>query len=75
MGGGGGYVPMWIYVKTMGTTRMASVQNMKRELEAMAEERERNNNDGDGDGEEEDSDERCDDKWLKRIRNGTKKCS
>jgi len=23
----------------------------------------------------EDSDERCDDKWLKRIRNGTKKCS
>ena len=48
---------------------------MKRELESMAEERERNNDDGDGDGEEEDSDERCDDKWLKRIRNGTKKCS
>ena len=69
-----GYVPMWIYVKTMGATGMASVQNMQRELESMAEERERNNDDGDGDGEEEDSDEWCDDKWLKRIRSGTKKC-
>lgn len=29
-GGTGGYVPMFIYVKTVGTTGMASVQNMKR---------------------------------------------
>jgi hypothetical protein len=29
-GGGGGYVPMFVYVRTVGVTGMASVQNMKR---------------------------------------------
>ena len=34
--GNGGYVPMWAYVKTVGTTGMASVQNMKGQLKLMA---------------------------------------
>ena len=33
-GGGGGYVPMFVYVKTVGVTGMASVQNMKRLIAA-----------------------------------------
>jgi len=70
MGGGGGYIPMWIYVKTVGATGMASVQNMKRELESMAEERGRNDGGGGDEG-----GTLCDDKWWMRIRNGTKKCS
>ena len=64
-GGEGGYVPMFIYTKTVGATGMASVQNMKRELLLMAEERERNKNNA----------ETCDNNWLARIRNGTQKCS
>ena len=59
-GGDGGFVPMWAYVKTVGTTGMTSVQNMKRQLEIMAKER--------------DSNEKCDRSWLARIRNGTEKC-
>ena len=51
---------MWAYVKTVGTTGMTSVQNMKRQLEIMAKER--------------DSNEKCDRSWLARIRNGTEKC-
>ena len=58
-GGDGGFVPMWAYVKTVGTG-MASVQNMKRELESLASNRE---------------DSSCDNSWLARIRNGsTQKC-
>lgn len=38
-GGGGGYVPMWMYVKTVGTTGMLSVQNMKKQLQMVVEER------------------------------------
>ncbi|KAL7549468.1 hypothetical protein ACHAWF_012739, partial [Thalassiosira exigua] len=38
-GGEGGYVPMWIYVKTVGATGMASVQNMKSKLLEMRKER------------------------------------
>ena len=57
-GGEGGFVPMWIYVKTVGATGMASVQNMKRQLE---------NGDWKGGA-------TCDSNWLARIRNGTGKC-
>ncbi len=32
-GGSGGYIPMWIYVKTVGSTGMLSVQNMKKQLQ------------------------------------------
>ena len=66
-GGDGGYVPMWIYVKTVGATGMASVQNMKRQLELMADERgesDKNNNE----------EATCNNNWLARIRNGTNKC-
>ena len=61
--GDGGYVPMWIYIKTVGATGMASVQNMKRQLILMAEEREQAN-----------SASVCDNSWLSRLRNGTHKC-
>lgn len=57
-GGDGGYVPMWIYVKTVGATGMASVQNMKRQLELGEWRRGAT----------------CSNNWLSRIRNGTKKC-
>ena len=58
-GGDGGFVPMWAYVKTVGTTGMASVQNMKRQLEIMRESRSPS----------------CDNSWLARMRNGsTQKC-
>jgi len=67
-GGDGGYIPMWAYVKTVGATGMASVQNMKRQLLLMAEERERNNAKGNEKGAS------CDNHWLARIRNGTTKC-
>ena len=67
-GGDGGFVPMWAYVKTVGTTGMASVQNMKRQLELMARDRERSSS----------KDSRapsCDNSWLARIRIGTtQKC-
>ncbi|KAL7531371.1 hypothetical protein ACHAXR_004003, partial [Thalassiosira sp. AJA248-18] len=61
-GGEGGFIPMWIYVKTVGATGMASVQNMKRQLELIAE-KEGNNDET-----------ICDNNWLARIRNGTSKC-
>lgn len=61
-GGNGGFVPMWIYIKTVGATGMASVQNMKRQLELIAEERDNK------------TEETCDNNWLARIRNGTSKC-
>lgn len=57
---------MWVYVKTVGATGMASVQNMKRELESLADERERSTNNS--------NDASCDNNWLARIRNGTNKC-
>jgi len=64
-GGDGGFVPMWAYVKTVGTTGMASVQNMKRQLEIIANERESSSDDISS----------CDNSWLARIRNGsTQKC-
>ena len=31
-GGNGGFIPMFMYVKTVGSTGMLSVQNMKKEL-------------------------------------------
>ena len=63
-GGHGGYVPMWIYVKTVGATGMASVQNMKRELRSQAEGRQ-NNQQGNA---------TCAGDWLRRIWNGTNNC-
>jgi len=63
-GRGGGHVPMWIYVKTAGTTAMASVQNMKRQLELHAKEK----------GSSEKDEKLCDKHWLNRIRKGTTKC-
>ena len=68
-GGDGGFVPMWAYVKTVGTTGMASVQNMKRQLEIIAKEREGSSSDDDN------RESTCDNSWLARIRNGiTQKC-
>ena len=64
--GDGGYVPMWAYVKTVGTTGMASVQNMKGQLKLMANERESSSKN--------DNNAKCDDNWLARIRNRTEKC-
>ena len=55
-GGDGGFVPMWAYVKTVGTTGMKSVQNMKRQLELMAKDRDNNS-----------KSEKCDRSWLARI--------
>jgi len=67
-GGDGGFVPMWAYVKTVGTTGMASVQNMKRQLEIISKERESIGSDDSGRAS-------CDNSWLARIRNGsTQKC-
>jgi len=70
-GGEGGFVPMWIYVKTVGATGMQSVQNMKRQLELLREEGRKSNDDGNGEKVEERA---CDGNWLARIRNGTRKC-
>ncbi len=64
-GGDGANVPMWVYVKTAGTSAMASVQNMKRLLEAQLIEKERV-----WSGDE----KSCEKSWLKRVKNGTKKC-
>lgn len=63
-GGDGGNVPMWLYKKTAGATAMASVQNMKRQLELNAKDKKLS----------ESTEETCEKKWLKRILNGTKKC-
>jgi hypothetical protein len=63
-GGGGGYVPMFAYVRTVGATGMASVQNMKR-LIAEA-------NRG---GSSHEGVKLCDDDhWLKKIWKGIRKC-
>ena len=63
-GGEGGYVPMFVYVRTVGATGMASVQNMKRLIaEAI-----RGGSCHDG---VKSSD---DDYWLKKIWNGKGKC-
>jgi len=70
-GGDGGFVPMWAYVKTVGTTGMASVQNMKRQLELIASARDRESISNDDNSRE----ASCDNSWLARIRNGsTQKC-
>lgn len=61
-GGDGGYVPMFVYVKTVGATGMASVQNMKR-LIAEANR-----------GGRHDDLKSCDGNWLTKIFNGKKKC-
>jgi len=38
-GGSGGYIPMWLYVKTVGSTGMLSVQNMKKQLQEVVDRR------------------------------------
>jgi hypothetical protein len=38
-GGNGGFVPMWMYVKTVGSTGMLSVQNMKKQLQIIVDEK------------------------------------
>lgn len=55
-GGNGGFVPMWAYVKTVGTTGMLSVQNMKRQLLLMTER----------------DDEKCELNLLDRLINSSK---
>jgi hypothetical protein len=57
-GGNGGFVPMWMYVKTVGTTGMLSVQNMKKQLLLMTAEQDN---------------EKCELNWLDRLIN-TSKC-
>ncbi|KAL7441883.1 hypothetical protein ACHAXM_008092 [Skeletonema potamos] len=57
-GGNGGFVPMWMYVKTVGTTGMLSVQNMKKQLLLMTAEQDNG---------------KCELNWLDRLIN-TSKC-
>lgn len=57
-GGAGGFVPMWMYVKTVGKTGMMSVQNMKKQLLLMTAKR------GDVGT--------CKLNWLDKLRNSSK---
>ena len=57
-GGAGGFVPMWMYVKTVGKTGMLSVQNMKKQLILMTAKR------GDVGT--------CKLNWLDKLRNSSK---
>jgi hypothetical protein len=56
-GGSGGFVPMWMYVKTVGTTGMLSVQNMKKQLQIMTVGRDYG---------------KCELNWLDRLLNSSK---
>ena len=57
-GGNGGFVPMWMYVKTVGSTGMLSVQNMKKQLLLMTAEQE--------------DDATCELNWLDKLINSSK---
>ena len=57
-GGNGGFVPMWMYVKTVGSTGMLSVQNMKKQLILMTAEKQ--------------ADATCELNWVDRLINSSK---
>ena len=57
-GGNGGFVPMWMYVKTVGSTGMLSVQNMKKQLLLMKEDQA--------------VDTKCELSWLDKLINSSK---
>lgn len=61
-GGDGGYVPMFVYVKTVGTTGMASVQTMKRLIAESNRGRKRD-----------DDSKSCNENWMAKIWNGVRK--
>lgn len=68
-GGEGGFVPMWIYVKTVGATGMASVQNMKKELMLLAKQREKKTKMKNNNNRSVDSGICEKSNWLKKITN------
>jgi len=56
-GGNGGFIPMWMYVKTVGSTGMLSVQNMKKQLLLMRAEQDN---------------AKCELNWVDRLINSSK---
>lgn len=58
-GGNGGFIPMFMYVKTVGSTGMLSVQNMKKQLLLMK-------------AEQEVVDAKCELNWVDRLINSSK---